>query len=280
MSNQLTVVESDGVILSMRRASTALAEAVTISQTKKIVDVAAAAEIYARRQHLSEEAEQMAVTVKVEALRKLGEMLQAAPKNEGRKLAGRDSFGGAKTEPPKNAPPTLAELGLTKKESAVAQKLAAMPAKDFQQVRDGHVTVAKAIAAVDATKKPAPATKPEPKKTAQEVERDRLAEEAFGDVDPLAELEAAHAEVRLLTEHIAAMSADDAKAETLKWRRMYDAAVREQSKYMDLCDQAKKREAWNARQLARCGKAIGQADPEKIAAAVEAFVRSNSKVAA
>lgn len=271
MSNQLTVIESDGVILSMQRASTALAEAVTISQTKKIVDVAAAAEIYARRQHLSEEAEQMAVTVKVEALRKLGEMLHVTPKATGAKGIGTSAV------PKENR--TLADLGLTKKESAVAQKLAAMPAKDFQQVRDGHVTVAKAIAAVDATKKAAPA-KPEPKKTAQEVERERLAEEAFGDVDPLVELEAAHAEVRLLTEHITAMSADDAKAETLKWRRMYDAAVREQSKYMDLCDQAKKREAWNARQLARCGKAIGQADPEKIAAAVEAFVRANSKVAA
>ncbi len=147
--NQLTVVESDGVIVSMKRASMALAEAVTISQTKKIVDVAAAAEIYAKRQHLSEEAEQMAATVKVEALRKLGEMLAAAPKNEGARGVGK---GGVP-----NRHPTLDQLGLTKKESAVAQKIAALPEKSFQQVRDGHVTMSKAIAAVDATKKPAAA---------------------------------------------------------------------------------------------------------------------------
>lgn len=144
--SSLAVVESDSVVVSMKRASMALAEAVTISQTKKIMDVAAAAEIYAKRQHLSEEAEQMAATVKVEALRKLGEMLRVAPKAKAR-------FDGTKSVPSRNEAKTLAEVGLTKKESAVAQKLAALPEKSFQQVRDGHITVAKAIAAIDATKK-------------------------------------------------------------------------------------------------------------------------------
>lgn len=151
MSN-LIVIESDSVVVSMKRASMALAEAITISQTKKIMDVAAAAEIYAKRQHLSEEAEQMAATVKVEALRKLGEMLQAAPKATGAKGVGPIAV----PKENRNTAPTLSELGLTKKESAVAQKLAALPEKSFQQVRDGHITVAKAIAAVDSTKKSAP----------------------------------------------------------------------------------------------------------------------------
>jgi hypothetical protein len=43
----------------------------------------------------------------------------------------------------------------------VAQRLASLPANEFQQVRDGHVSVAKAIAVVDATKKK-PAPEPEP----------------------------------------------------------------------------------------------------------------------
>lgn len=154
MSNtNLAIVEADAVIVSMTRASVALAEAVTISQTKKILDVAAAAEVYARRQHLSEEAEQMAATVKIEALRKLGEMLQNAPKAKGVRTVGGDSrSGGSISAPPENTP-TLADLGLSKKESAVAQKLASLPEKEFQQVRDGHVSVAKAIAAVDDAKR-------------------------------------------------------------------------------------------------------------------------------
>lgn len=153
----LAVVESDSVVVSMTRASAALAEAVTISQTKKILDVAAAAEVYAKRQHLSEEAERMAATVKVEALRKLGEMLQAAPKAKGVKG---QFTGGSVVAPPAETAPTLAELGLTKKESAVAQRLAALPDEAFQQVRDGHLTVANAIAAVDAAR---PASKPSKK---------------------------------------------------------------------------------------------------------------------
>jgi hypothetical protein len=143
----LAVIEADSVIVSMRKASIALVEAKTIQQTKKILDVAAAAEIYARRQHLGEEAMDIALSIKVDALRKLGEMLQAAPKAKGELLRG------AKSEPRENEAPTLAELGLTKKESAVAQKLAALPEEAFEQVRDGHVSVAKAIAAVDKAKK-------------------------------------------------------------------------------------------------------------------------------
>lgn len=162
-TTNLAVVEADAVIVSMTRASHALAEAVTISQTKKILDVAAAAEVYARRQHLSEEAERMAATVKVEALRKLGEMLRATPKAKGvRTLGGGTGAGGSVSAPPAQTP-TLAELGLTKKESAVAQQLADLPDAAFQQVREGHISVAKAIAAVDAAKKAEEAPKPAPK---------------------------------------------------------------------------------------------------------------------
>lgn len=137
----------------MRRASAALTEAKTIQQTKKILDVAAAAEIYARRQKLGVEAEDLATAIKVEALRKLGEMLQKAPKATAHVV-------GSIRVPTRNDAPTLSDLGLTKKESAVAQKLAALPEKVFEQVRDGHVTITKAIAAVDAAK----AAKQKPKK--------------------------------------------------------------------------------------------------------------------
>jgi len=141
------------------------------------MDVAAAAEIYARRQKLGEEAEDLAASIKVEALRKLGEMLRAAPKSTGVRMAGSTGFlGGTKTAPPSEAP-TLADLGLTKKESAVAQKLAALPEAEFQKVRDGHVTVSKAIAAVTSAK-PRPVAPTESEKPADrmaELERERAA---------------------------------------------------------------------------------------------------------
>jgi hypothetical protein len=170
MKSNIAVIEADQVIVSMRRAHLALAEAQTIQQTKKIMDVAAAAEIYARRQKLGDEAMDVAASIKVEALRKLGEMLKVAPKNKG--VEGKAGPGrgkpGAEMEPGFNEPATLAELGLTKKESAVAQKLADLSPEQFEQVRDGHVTVSKAIAAVEAAKPPEDA--PAKKKAATKAE--------------------------------------------------------------------------------------------------------------
>lgn len=146
------IVQHDPVILKLIQAGTALAEAKTIQQTKRILDVAAAAEIYAKRQKLGDDAEGIAHSIKIDALRQLGEILKDAPKNKGEK--GRFRTGGTKVEPPVEAAPTLDSLGLDKKTAAVAQKLAELPENDFNQVRDGHKTVAKAIAAVSKTKPP------------------------------------------------------------------------------------------------------------------------------
>lgn len=148
------LVQHDPVILKLIQAGTALAEAKTIQQTKQILDVAAAAEIYAKRQKLGDDAEGIAHSIKIDALRQLGEMLKDAPKNRGEK--GQFRTGGTKVEPPVEAAPTLDSLGLDKKTAAVAQKLAELPENDFKQVRDGHKTVAKAIAAVSKTKPIAP----------------------------------------------------------------------------------------------------------------------------
>ena len=157
MKTNIAVIESDSVIASMTRASFALAEAVSVSQTKTIIDVARAAEIYAKRQHLSESAISQATSVKVEAMRKLGEILKATPKNQGAKGSAVPNRNRANLD----ETPTLNELGLTKKESAVAQQLASLSEEAFDQVREGSVTISKALAAVNADKqKPAPAAPP------------------------------------------------------------------------------------------------------------------------
>lgn len=174
--NQVAIIETDAVVASMSRARMALAEARTIQQTKLIVDTAAAAEIYAKRQKLGEEASELALSIKIEALRKLGEMLAATPRHEGAKGIGKSAVPKQhrtqSAAPGDNHTPTLAELGLTKKESSVAQKLAALPEEDFQQVRDGHVTVAKAIAAVDSLKTGLGGAKDEPPQPSKPLPED------------------------------------------------------------------------------------------------------------
>jgi hypothetical protein len=162
MSN-LPAVQQDSVIVSLVRASTALAEARTIQQTKSVLDVAAAAEIYAKRQQLGEEAIGIAHSIKIEALRKLGEMLKATPRNEGAKGIG------ASAVPKENRTPTLADLGLDKKTAMVAQQLTQLTDDAFEQVREGHETIAKALNALKPPKATPPPAEPAPDPAATEL---------------------------------------------------------------------------------------------------------------
>lgn len=69
-----------------------------------------------------------AAAIKVEGLRRLGVMLQAAPKNEG----GRPEKTGSRPEPV-SAPPTLADLGIDKKTSAAGIGPIAVTAENRNQ---------------------------------------------------------------------------------------------------------------------------------------------------
>jgi hypothetical protein len=145
LSNQLITVKTDSVIMNMRRAHTALSEAETAQEAKQVMDVAEAAEIYATRQKLGEEAIGIATSIKVQALRKLGTILEATPRAEAR-------FEGGSRKPSNNNHPTLADMGLDKKTSMVAQQLAKLSDEAFEQVRTGHESVSQALAKVKADK--------------------------------------------------------------------------------------------------------------------------------
>jgi hypothetical protein len=115
--------------------------------------------------------------------------------------------------------------------------------------------------------KPAPADEPDPEAADKLATALEMAHEVMQD------------NTRLLGE-IKAAEADDQKAETLKWRRSYDNAVREQSLAMERASESVKREAFTKRQLMRCGKAVGETNPDKIAPKVEAMARAAAKVTA
>ena len=129
----------DSVIERLSRASEMLVEAKSMQEVKKIMDVAGAAKIYARRQQLGEEAVQHARSIELEAMRRLGELLAETPKNKGLLLRG------TKSEPREISSPTLSDLGVNKKISSLSQQLARMPKKEFEQVRDGVVSMSEAL---------------------------------------------------------------------------------------------------------------------------------------
>jgi len=134
---------TDLVVVKLDAARLALAEAKTIQDAKKIVDIAHAAKVFARRQALGQEAIDYAHDIKISAMRLLGEILQAEKADGG-------LVGGRRTDlvPFRHQVddrPTLADLGLTKKESSLAQKIAALPEEEFAQVKAGAMTVVDAI---------------------------------------------------------------------------------------------------------------------------------------
>lgn len=132
--NNLT---TDLVLMKLDTARFALSEAKTIQETKVILDVAAAAEILAKRQQLGEEAINYATSIKVEALAQLGRMLKEIPKNAGARGIGKSGV------PVQN--PTLADMGLDKKTSKLAQDIASLPDEQLEKVKNGIITISKSL---------------------------------------------------------------------------------------------------------------------------------------
>ncbi len=135
-------VMKDRVVQRLREAETALGRAVEIDQVKLVMNVAAAQEVFAKRQQLGEDVIGYAHTIKSRALARLGELLADLEKAAGTAGRGRPKLGGAKRELPKNAP-TLAELGISKKVASVAQQLAALDAATREAIAQRETTIAK-----------------------------------------------------------------------------------------------------------------------------------------
>jgi hypothetical protein len=76
--------------------------------------------------------------IRIRAERKCGEILAATPKNKGTRgqLTGRDVSGGIVTVPPEESTQTIADLGISKRQSSGWQKLAELPAEQFEKAVD------------------------------------------------------------------------------------------------------------------------------------------------
>jgi len=149
---------SDMIVLKIDKARQLLAAARDATDAKKIADIASAAEVYAKRQRLSQDVIDYASTVKIDALTLMGQMLQVEVKNKGGQ--GRKGGGtcGSKKEPQVGLPPTREELFGKggKKVAFQAQQLARLketaPAT-HEKVRTNKLTVAKALSEVRKAKK-------------------------------------------------------------------------------------------------------------------------------
>lgn len=130
---------TDIVVTKLDSASRALAQANTPATLKAVIDAAAAATVYAQRQKLGAEVIAHANSIRLDAERKLGSILAATPNAK----PGPKAELGTSAVP--NSPPTLAELGIDKKTSARAQRLADLPDETFEAVRAGKKSPSAAI---------------------------------------------------------------------------------------------------------------------------------------
>ncbi len=131
----------------LTRASEMLAKANTIQQAKELKDLALTAADWARRKGMGKEAEQHCRSYAVRAEIKMGEMLQATEEERAKGAAdGKPGPGRGKKNavPERNRvsdTPTLADLGITKKESSQAQMLASLPESMKAEVIIGKMTM-------------------------------------------------------------------------------------------------------------------------------------------
>jgi N6-adenosine-specific RNA methylase IME4 len=135
------------------QAAKMLAEADTIQKAKELKSLALTAAEWAKRKGLGEEAIQYARSYALEAEIKMGEMLAQTERAKGTDRAGRPKKIDSTRELPSNPQPTLSELGIGKKESSRAQKLAALPQAKKQELRTGKKPIKQILAEVKQEKK-------------------------------------------------------------------------------------------------------------------------------
>ena len=127
--NSLTIFE---------RGNQLLAEANTVQKAKELKDLALTAADWAKHKGLGEEAVKLAMSYAMDASRRMGELLQATERADKE-----TRYGSTRQEQPQKTTktPTLQELGITRKESSRAQKLASLPEETFQKVKSGEIPV-------------------------------------------------------------------------------------------------------------------------------------------
>lgn len=268
-------------LIKYEAACRALAECKAIDEVKAWADKAAAMQAYGRMAQ-DKTLEVDAAEIRIRAERRLGEMLSAQKAdgglNRGTVVAG-NKEGAGKGSPvvvTNDHRPKLADAGISKDLSSRAQKLAAVPEAEFEaEVAEWKDRVSAEGVRVSARLE---------KKGAKHLKQAEPAtQEPANDADSGQSLDELIAEIQheneLLHARLKAMEADDTKAELHKALLQRDHAVRQQSEAMDKAHKSQDREKWSKRQLMRCGKAVGEEDPDKIAAAVEAFVRQYRKAA-
>jgi len=149
-ANALIARQPDPVsaLVKYEAACKAIADCKSVDEAKNIRNVAEAMRAYARKAN-NRKLEVDAIEIRIRAERRLGEMIAAQKATVGLNV-GKRGDRGPRAAPRSDDRPTLAEVGIGKKLSSHAQKLAALPPEEFDRrlgqwheraIEDWHATV-------------------------------------------------------------------------------------------------------------------------------------------
>ena len=123
-------MSTDAALVSLSQAHKALSACRTAMDAKHVADMADVAKVYLQRTRAGVEAVNQATEIRILAERQMGAFLATTEKAKGAR--GNPGGQGAKiVQCPKGTTQTLASIGITKKQSARAQRLAAIPDAEF-----------------------------------------------------------------------------------------------------------------------------------------------------
>ncbi len=128
----MDVHHGNNPLAKLDAATRMLAEARTLDEIKNIKDTAVAAQAYAKARGLGEEAERYASEIRLEASRRMGQVLIEA------KDAG--EFGQGVYKKSQLGTFCIDEIGITKNESSAAQTLASVPEEEWETVKTEAVS--------------------------------------------------------------------------------------------------------------------------------------------
>lgn len=244
-------------------ACRALAECKAVDEVKAWADKAAAMQAYGKMAK-DKTLEVDAAEIRIRAERRLGEML-AQQKADGGLNKGRLKQGPVVVaDDHGESAPKLADAGISKDLSSRAQKLAAVPEEEFEtEVGEWRDRVTAEGARVSARLQ---------KAGERALKEQHAAPSDEADEGPtLAELvDELQAENTRLTAEITALTeADDQKAETVKWHRMYEHAMRQQADAMRSAASHQKDAKRLANQVRECCRALGLNDPRQLVPTVK-----------
>ena len=149
--------------------------------------------------------------------------------------------------------------GTSERTQRTADTIAKQAPELLTEVAKGTLSLAGAVAKINEGKP----------KSERQIEAEKAAEDAHGDVDIVSELEAMHKRVTELQALLDQVHSDSPQGKILGLNRMLDAANKERDRQMEIAADFKKKAKWGESQLTRIGRIIGETDMAKIADAVE-----------